>query len=328
MGIDTKILDSLHKYKDGYISGEELASKLKVSRTAVWNHIDYFRKHGYDIEAHPRLGYKLINIPDRLFPDEIQRDLHTKIIGKKVWVYEKTTSTNDIAWDLAIKNEHEGGVVFAESQTKGRGRLGRIWNSPKRKGLWFSVILRPDLQPIYAPMITIASSIAVAKSIIKYTGLSVWIKWPNDIYMDNKKLGGILTEMNTELDSIKFVVLGIGINVNSTINDFSDDLKNKVVSLQCSPSSCAQGLGSRLELAKEILVGLDHYYKMLNQKKWVDIITEWKDLSLVLGRRIKLKQGNKRYEGQVVGLDEQGALMLRQDGGFIHHITSGEILCF
>ncbi|GAG46082.1 unnamed protein product, partial [marine sediment metagenome] len=162
------------------------------------------------------------------------------------WVYEKATSSNDLAWDLAVKDEPEGGVVFAETQTKGRGRLGRSWFSPKQKGLWFSVILRPQLQPVYVPMITIVSSIAVAKAITKYTGVSVWIKWPNDIYVNGKKVGGILTEMNTELDRIRFVILGIGININLQPQDFPEEFRDKAASIRCS----------RIELIKDVLVSL------------------------------------------------------------------------
>lgn len=316
--MNTKILNALHKFKDGYISGEELAGKLKVSRTAVWNHIEYLRGQGYVIEAHPRLGYKLIDIPDRLFPDEIQRGLKTKVIGRHVWVYEKATSTNDMAWDLALGGEPEGGVVFAESQTRGRGRMGRSWFSPRRKGLWFSVVLRPYLQPSYAAMITIASSIAVAKAIRRPTGLSVWIKWPNDIYIDGRKVGGILTEMSTELDTIKFVILGIGINVNCEAEDFPGELRDRAGSIKCS----------RVDLVKDILASLELYYNMLNDKRWDTIIGEWKDLSLVLGKRIKLVQGNKQYEGQALGIDQRGALILRQDDGFIQHLASGDIQCF
>lgn len=316
--MNTKILDSLHRFKDGYISGSELAGTLKVSRTAVWNHIEYLREQGYSIEAHPRLGYRLKSVPDRLLPDEIQRDLTTKYIGRKLWVYEMVTSTNDTAWELAIKDAPSGSVVFAESQSKGRGRIGRSWFSPKRKGLWFSVILRPNLQPVYAPMITIAGSIAVAKAIMKHTGLSVWIKWPNDIYINNRKLGGILTEMNTELDRIKFVILGIGINVNIEPQVFPKELQEKAVSIKCS----------RIEVVKEIMVSLEFYYNMLNKKNWDTIINEWKNLSLVLGKRIKLAQGKKYYDGQAVGIDQYGALILRQDDGFSKHFTSGDIQCF
>lgn len=307
---EQEILHTLHKFRDGYISGEELADKFKVSRTTIWNNIDFLRKQGYTIEAHPNLGYRLIDVPDRVLPDEIQYELNTKIIGKRIYAYEKTGSTNDIAWEMALKGEPEGSAVFAESQTKGRGRLKREWFSPARKGLWFSVILRPQLTPNYAPMITAMSAVAVTRAIAKHTGLSVWIKWPNDIYINGKKAGGILTELNTELDIIKFVVLGIGINVN--IKDFN---------IETATSLMIEGgkTYSRIELAKEILISLEHYYKL----KWDEVIVEWKNLSLVSGKRVRVRD----IEGQALGIDEHGALIVRSDDGIVNYITSGDVIC-
>lgn len=256
------LLYTLHKFKDKYISGEELANRFKVSRTTIWNNIDFLRKQGYKIEAHPNMGYRLVEVPDRMLPDEIQYELNTKIIGRRVYTYEEIGSTNDIAWDTALKGEPEGSVVFAESQTKGRGRQGRKWYSPGRKGLWFSVILRPNLTPNYAAIITAMSAAACSGAIAKYTGQNVWIKWPNDLYINNKKVGGILTELNTELDEIKFVILGIGINVN--MDNFPDNIT--ATSLFCS----------RIGLAKELLVFLDHYYNLLLEGKWDEVQGEWK----------------------------------------------------
>lgn len=311
--MERELLYTLHRFKDGYISGEELANKFNVSRTTVWNYIDFFRKQGYTIEAHPHLGYRLIDVPDRVLPDEIQYELSTKIIGKRIYTYEEIGSTNDIAWEMAIKGEPEGSVIFAESQTKGRGRLKRKWFSPKRKGLWFSIILRPQLVPSYAPMITAMSAVSVAKAIAKYAGLSIWIKWPNDIYVNGKKLGGILTELNTELDTIKFVILGIGINVN--IDNWPGVLKETATSLK---------IKSRIEFAKEVLISLEHYYNLLIDKKWDEIANEWKNLSLVLGKRVKVGE----IEGQALGIDEYGALIIRLDNGFLKHITSGDVTCY
>lgn len=314
--IQEELLYTLHKYKDGYISGEELADKFKVSRTSIWNYVDYFRKQGYVVEAHPNLGYRLLEVPDRLLPDEIQYGLNTKIIGSQILSYEEISSTNDIALDLAIKGAQEGTVIFAESQTKARGRLKRQWFSPKRKGIWFSVILRPQLEPNYVPMITAISAVSAAKAIIKFTGLNVWIKWPNDIYINNKKIAGILTEISTELDAIKFAILGIGINVN--IDDFPKELADTATSLKIEGGKEY----SRIGLAKEILMSLEKYYNLLISKSWDDIITEWKNLSLVLGKRVRIGE----LEGQAQGIDEQGALILRQDDGFIKHITSGDVV--
>lgn len=256
------LLYTLHKFRDKYISGEELADRFKVSRTTVWNNIDFLRKQGYKIEAHPNLGYRLVSVPDRVLPDEIQYELNTRIIGRKVYTYEEIGSTNDAAWEMALKGEPEGSVVFAESQTKGRGRQKREWYSPAGKGLWFSVILRPNLTPNYAAIITAMSAAASSGAIAKYTGQNVWVKWPNDLYINNKKAGGILTELNTELDEIKFVILGIGINVN--IENFPDNLK--AASLFCS----------RIGLAKEVLIFLDHYYSLLLEGRWDEVQGEWK----------------------------------------------------
>jgi BirA family biotin operon repressor/biotin-[acetyl-CoA-carboxylase] ligase len=314
------LLYELHKSKDVYKSGEDLAHHFGVSRTSIWNYIDYFRKQGYSIEAHPNLGYRLIDVPDRILPDEIKYGLDNKIIGRRIYAYEEITSTNDIAQDLALKGEQEGSVVFAESQIKGRGRLQRNWFSPKRKGLWFSLILRPQLAPNYIPLITAMSAVAVAKAISSYTGLTTWIKWPNDIYINGKKAGGILTEITTDIDAIRFVILGIGINVN--IDNFNNELEKKATSLRIEGKQNY----SRVELAKKILISLEHYYSLLTDKKWDEIINEWKSLSFVLGKRVSLVYNGEHIEGQAMGLDEYGALILRMDDGFLKHITAGEVL--
>jgi len=319
--LETQLLYALHKYKDGYISGEELAGEFKVSRTSVWNYIDYFRKQGYAIEAHPNLGYRLIEIPDRMLPDEVQYGLDTKIVGKKICAYEETGSTNDVALEMANKGEPEGSVIFAESQTKGRGRLKRQWYSPKRKGLWFSLILRPDMSPQYAPIITACGAVAVAKAVGSFTGLSVWIKWPNDIFVNGKKVGGILTELSTEIDSVKFVIIGIGINVNGT--KWPEELKNIATSLEEEGGRKY----SRIDLSREILKSLDYYYGLIRKKYFQEIIEEWKNMSLVLGRRVRVNQGSEKYEAQAMGMDEQGALIVRTDDGFTKHIMSGDVIC-
>lgn len=319
---EEELLYTLHKYKDGYISGEELAEQFKVSRTSIWNNIDYFRKQGYTIEAHPNLGYRLLEVPDRILPAEMQYGLNTKIIGKRIYSYEEIDSTNDVAWEMAIKGEPDGSVVFAESQKKGRGRLKRQWFSPKREGLWFSAILKPQLAPNYAPMITAMGAVSIAKAISKYTGLSTWIKWPNDIHINNKKVAGILTEISTELDVIKFVILGVGVNVNT--EEFLPELQKTATSLRIESGRVI----SRIELACEIMLSLENYYNLLISQKWDDITTEWKNLSFALGKRVKVMQTSGNIEGQAMGIDEQGALIVRLDDGFVKHITTGDVVCF
>jgi len=313
-----ELLRILHDSKDRFLSLTELSSILTLSHKNIISHIELLQNGGYIIEDNPKLGYRLLSVPDRLFPDEIQIGLETRLFGRHIWAYEEVQSTNIVAKDIASRGGPEGGVVIAERQTAGYGRQGKRWFSPRNKGLWFSVILRPNLKPAYSSMITIASSVAVAKAVIKHLGVSVWIKWPNDIYINNKKAGGILTEINIKSNKIAFAVLGIGINTNLEQGHFPEGLRDRACSINCF----------RPDLLKNILKELENYYDILNKNKWKDIIDEWKSLSLVSGKRIKLKQGGKAYEGQVLGIDEHGALILRQDNGFIEYINSGDIQCY
>src|SRR5436190_12012008 len=196
MTLDAQILHALRGATDGAVSGAKLSDAIGVSRAAVWARIEELRSLGYEIEATPHLGYRLINSPDVLHADDLIARLgKTKVIGRDIRVFHETTSTNDVVEKLARDGVKEGVVVFAESQTKGRGRLGRKWLSPAKKGLWFSVLLRPDLRPHETTRLTVASATALRRAIASQTGLEAEIKWPNDILLGGKKVAGILTEM-------------------------------------------------------------------------------------------------------------------------------------
>ncbi|MDD5137129.1 MAG: biotin--[acetyl-CoA-carboxylase] ligase, partial [Candidatus Omnitrophica bacterium] len=213
--LDEKILNVLRHSKDSYVSGEELCKLADISRAAIWKHIEKLREEGYDIEAMPHLGYKLVTIPDSLIPSEVKWKLKTKVFGRSVISYRKVDSTNIVAYELAEKGMKEGTVILADEQVKGKGRHGRHWSSPSKGGIYMSCILRPSIAPSEISRITLLAAIAVAQAIRDITSLEVTIKWPNDIMIDRKKLCGILTEMKAEQDSVDFVVLGIGINVNA-----------------------------------------------------------------------------------------------------------------
>src|SRR3989338_5397995 len=210
-----QIINFLRKSGE-YISGEEISRALNVSRAGIWKYMQDLRAQGYEIVAVPHLGYRLVSYPDKLLAREIKFGLGTHILGKKIFSREAISSTMDEAFELGVKGTEEGTLVCAESQTKGRGRMGRSWVSPKGKGIYMSVILRPQLSPNEIPKLTLLTAVAVAEAIYKIAGLKVAIKWPNDILVGTKKLGGILTEMSAEIDRIKFVVVGIGMNVNTT----------------------------------------------------------------------------------------------------------------
>src|ERR1700739_284349 len=195
-----KILSALRENVSG-VSGAELAEQLGIPRASVCSHIEELRRLGYDILAGPHFGYRLTGEPDALLADDLLARLgKTKVIGRDIHVFEHTTSTNDVVEKLARDGVREGVVVFAESQTRGRGRLGRKWVSPARRGLWFSILLRPNLRPQETTQLTVASATALRRAIKLQTGLSPEIKWPNDILLGGKKAAGILTEMNAELD--------------------------------------------------------------------------------------------------------------------------------
>ena len=312
-----KILGIL-KHHDNYISGEDISGKLGISRAAVWKHIHQLRDDGFDIAAVPHLGYRLEALPDKMFASEISWQLNTKVIGAKIYTYESVPSTMDIAFDLAVKGAAEGVVVCAEAQTKGRGRLGRHWYSPKDSGLYFSFILRPPILPAQAPKLTLLAAVSTCLAIRNMAGLPVLIKWPNDILIKEKKLGGILTELNAETDRIKFVVVGIGINVNTA----KHNLPAHAVSLK-------EALGksvSRVDLLKEILRQLDKDYLLFKKEGFHPIVEQWRQFSATLGCRVKVLCQKEHIEGEAVDVDTDGGLLIRKDSGFVEKIMSGDVV--
>jgi BirA family biotin operon repressor/biotin-[acetyl-CoA-carboxylase] ligase len=315
--VETKILDLFRKHKDDYLSGEEISRRLKVTRAAIWKHIEKLRQTGYDIEAQPHLGYRLKAIPDKMIPDEIQNNLETKIFGKTIYSYESTNSTNDIAYDLAEKGAKEGVIVIAEEQKKGKGRLGRSWASPKG-GIYLSVIIRPDIMPAEIQEFTLVAALSVAKAISQTAKLVVQIKWPNDILLNEKKVCGILAEMKAESDKIDFVILGIGVNANID----SSRLPNTATSL----NEVAGSDVARIELARSIITNLEKYYFMFKKEGFDGRIrNSIKDLSCTLGKHVKIQSHSHSYEGEATDIDEKGALLVRHETGLRYRILSGDV---
>src|SRR4030067_1687584 len=222
--MDDKILQLLRESPSAFLSGEEISFRLKVSRTAVWKRIGRLRALGYEIEASTRSGYRLIGSPDLLTPSEIKPLLKTKWIGKTIHHFDTLDSTNSKAYQLALDGAEEGEVGISESQEKGRGRLGRQWFSPPFLNLYLSVILRPKIPPHQASLITLMAAVATADAIQKFSGLPPLIKWPNDILLRDRKVAGLLNEIRSETDRIHFVILGIGVNLNTAENMLSEEI--------------------------------------------------------------------------------------------------------
>ena len=322
MSIDSEILTALRSANDEGVSGAELSQRLRISRAAVWARIEELRSLGYDIVASPHQGYRLLSVPDVLHADDLLSRLgKTRFIGRDIRVFQETTSTNDVIEKLARDGVKEGVVVFAESQTKGRGRLGRKWMSPLRKGLWFSVLLRPRLHPQAVTQLTIASATALVRAIHSQTGLAAEIKWPNDIVIRGRKVAGILTEMNAELDTVKYVILGIGVDVNLSASEFPPDLRKLATSLRIETGEM---LG-RARLASEILRELDRDYGRVCSCQFELVADEWEERSNTIGRAVVIQMGDRRIQGRGESLDADGALLLRTQHGHLERIISGDV---
>lgn len=322
MNIDAEILTALRGSKSGSVSGAELSQKLGVSRAAIWARIEELRSLGYDIEASPHLGYQLVSVPDVLHADDLRSRLPgVKVVGRDIRVFQETTSTNDVVEKLARDGVKEGAVVFAESQTKGRGRLGRKWISPGNKGLWFSVLLRPDLRPQAATQLTVAAATALSRAIRSQTSLAPQIKWPNDILIRGKKVAGILTELSAELDQVKYLILGIGVDVNLDAAEFPPDVRKLATSLKIETGAAL----NRAELAAAVLGELDADYARICGGQFEVLADEWEERCATLGCNVTIHIADRAIQGRAESLDSDGALLVRTQHGRLERIVGGDV---
>lgn len=315
--MEEKILNIFRNSPDKYISGEEISQKLGISRAAIWKHIEKLRQKGYDFMATPHLGYRLSFVPDRLFPEEIKFGLNTKIMAKKIVYYDTIDSTNTKCYELAEKKYPQGTIVVAEGQTKGKGRLSRTWVSPRYKGIYFSVILKPDILPVHVPKITLLAAVSTVSAIRKLTQLPALIRWPNDVLINKRKVCGILTEMNAEADRVNFIILGIGINVTARHSDLPKGTTSLLEEGEKDVSRC--------QLLRKLLMELESYYALFKEEGFAPIIQEWQNLSAILGSRVKVISHNEKIEGQATDIDSDGALIIRLDSGFQKKVLAGDV---
>ena len=315
---DEAILNALKNRPGEFVSGEELSRLCGVTRTAIWKEIEKLRGEGYKILAQPHSGYQLVSIPDRLTAQELSWNLRTAKVGRRIHCYDTTDSTMDVAQRLAAAGEPEGSVVFAEGQGRGRGRMGRTWISPKGKGIYCSVILRPQLQLTEISKITLVAAVAVARAVEQGTGLKPEIKWPNDLLIGGKKLCGILTELNAELNRVNYVVVGIGMNVNTPGDK-----------LPAHGTSLMRELGEkvdRLELARQLLAQLDKTYAQFIKEGMSPVLEQWRGFAGFLGRRVRVAVEGRVLDGQALDVDPSGALLVRMDTGLVESVSAGEVL--
>ena len=317
-----QILAMLHSAEHG-VSGADLCRQLGVSRAAIWSHIETLRKAGFEIVASPHHGYQLVRSPDTLMADDIMSRLgKVNAIGRKITVFERTTSTNDEIEKAAINGHAEGLVVFAESQTRGRGRMGRRWSSPAGKGLWFSFLLRPKLTPDKCTQLTAATATALVRAIRSKTNITPEIKWPNDLLIDGKKVAGILTELQAELDLVHYVIIGIGIDVQQSLSDFPAELRKSAISLKMALGRPVD----RPSLATAILRELDRDYARILDRQFKELAEEWEARCSTLGQHVSIEVGARTLRGRAEALDPNGALLLRTDHGRLEPVTGGDVL--
>lgn len=317
-----EILEALKQNKGKFISGEDLSIKIGVTRTAIWKHIKQLKEDGYDIDSVSRKGYRLIQEPDTLEPNELQIDIKTQLIGSNLIYYPSIDSTNNEAKKEAAAGASEGTVIIADEQTGGRGRLGRHWVSPKGTGIWMSIILKPVLEPAEAAKITQLTAASVATALRNVTGCEAGIKWPNDIIINKRKVCGILTEMSAELNSVNHIIVGIGINVNGDSEEFPEEVRAIATSVK-------ESVGRKIyrkEIVLEILRIFEELYLDFIQRKSIDKSVEiCRKYSVTLGNQVKIISKDKIVYAQALDLTEDGELLIKDETGKIEKIISGEV---
>lgn len=307
--------------QEGRVSGAELGRRLDISRTAVWKHINELRKKGYQIDSSPRMGYFLIESPDLLLPEEISAGLNTSIFGRHILYREEVASTQDVAKELAKRGAEEGTVVICEGQVGGRGRKGRAWVSLPYVGVYLSIILRPRLKPSEVVQIPLLAGVVVSRAIERVTTLKPRIKWPNDIVLGGKKVAGILTEMSAEIDQVDYVILGIGVNVNTPLSLLSEDIREIATSLAVE---CG-GSVSRVKFTQCLLVEFETLYSEFLSSGFDPIREEWKARDNTIGSWVEISGAGEEIVGEVMDIDREGFLLLRGEDGEVKRIVSGDV---
>ena len=320
-GPDRGLLELLNllREEDSFISGEVLAARVGLSRAGVWKRLHRLKTMGYLIEGEPRRGYRLLAAPDKLFAEEVLHRLGTTYLRGPIYHFESAPSTNDTAKLLGTQGAAEGVLVLAETQTTGRGRLGRFWLSPPSLGIYASLLLRPPLPPTELPQITLSTAVAVVRALTRAAGVTPGIKWPNDLILNGKKLGGILTEMETESDQIRYLVVGLGLNINNP--DFPPELAGRATSLLKETGRPF----SRLAILQAWLEEFETLYERFLARGFPEILEEWKQHSVTLGKYVAVRQGPRQVEGLAQEIAADGALLVETTRGEVVKVTSGEI---
>lgn len=323
----TRILQVLRQNPEAYVSGQELCEQFGVSRTAVWKAIKQLKEAGYEIAAVQNRGYRLLTVPDILSQSEIASQLHTKWLGHDCRYLDKVDSTNAAAKRIAEASsdlDWHGSAVVADKQTAGRGRRGRTWNSPQGSGLFFSILLKPDINPDNASMLTLIMGMAAVKGIEEVTGLKPQIKWPNDVVLNGRKIVGILTEMSAQVDYVNNIVVGTGINVCQT--KFPEEIAQTATSLKLELQGNGKDMQiSRAQLLGAVLAHFERYYETyLITQDMSALMEEYDSMLANRGKDVRVLDPLGEYEGTALGVNDRGELLV-DTGSEISKVSSGEV---
>lgn len=304
------------------ISGQALAEEFGISRTAIWKHLQALQEEGYSFETIKKKGYVLTTKPDKVDVASVTSFLNTKRYGRYIHYLDECTSTQTIAHELARNGATDGTVIIAETQTSGRGRMSRAWESTRGKGIWMTVIIKPDVLPHQAPQFTLVAAVAIVNALKSlFKGFTPFIKWPNDVLINGKKCTGILTEMIAEIDMVQSLLIGIGINVNQQQADFPQELQSIATSLSIEENAIL----NRAEIVGTILNYLENYCDQYVEEGFAPIKHLWEEASGTIGKRIKATTLSEVIEGKAIGITDSGVLEIQLADGQIRSIYSADI---
>ena len=308
------------RQSDGYLSGQQLCDHFQVSRTAVWKAINQLKEEGYEIEAVRNKGYRIVDIPDRITADAIKSCLETTWMAKNLEYYDEIDSTNTRAKALGEAGGADGTLFVAETQTAGKGRRGRCWQSPAGSSISMSILLRPKMNPSDAPMLTLVMAYASTIALREKTGLDIGIKWPNDLVMNGKKISGILTEMSTQIDYINHVTIGVGINVNLT--EFPEEIRETATSLRLECGHVVK----RAPLIAAVMKRFEQNYTVFLEHGDLSGLKErYSELLVNKDREVRILGAKEQYNAYALGINQTGELIVRKEDGTEEAVYAGEV---
>lgn len=304
----------------GYVSGQELCRQFGVSRTAVWKAINQLKEEGYEIEAVTNKGYRIVACPDVISAEEVKSLLDTCWAGQEIAYYSLIDSTNNKAKKLAEEGAAHGTLVIADEQNGGRGRRGRSWETPPKSSIAMTLIVRPDLPPEKASMLTLVMGMAVASACRSLLDLPAGIKWPNDVVLDGKKICGILTEMSAEMDGIHYLVIGTGINVN--MNEFPEQIRQTATSLSLEAGHPV----NRAEVICRCMKYFEQYYETFMERQDLSALREAYNGMLVnMDREVRVLEPGNTYSGISRGINDRGELLVEREDHTVERVFAGEV---